>query len=446
MIKLDVHPAKEFTRNLPLVVDLDGTLTPTDTLVESLISLATKSPLMLIRVPLWMIWGRARFKECVAAHAGISAIRLPYRESFVTFLRGEKTDGRTIVLATAAHQSIAEEVSKHLGLFDEILATKGDHNLKGAAKLAAIEQRFGSDFVYAGDSKADIPIWKAARAAILVGATTFVSESIRKSVPIEREFPREDYVVADWLRFLRGQPWLVNLLVFTPLVTTSLPTDVAKFSSVSVAFVIYTFATTAVCLFNELRILDFDRLNTSHRFCPFASGQLPVLYGLLAAVGALIMANVLAIMSSFVLFLLLLVQIVLTSRILVRSQYVLIDVITETILCTFCVLTGSFVIGDAFASVLPFSACTFFALSVLRHYPKTVCSVETSNVVSNHHRLNSVAVVGTCLLGTALFAAKLVGLYFASTETRENSAPPHLLWVVAAGMVYFVAGRRWKSP
>ena len=72
MIKLEVLAADEVTRNLPLVVDLDGTLNPTDTLVESRIALATKSPLMLFRVPLWMIKGRARFKECVAAHAGIT--------------------------------------------------------------------------------------------------------------------------------------------------------------------------------------------------------------------------------------------------------------------------------------------------------------------------------------------------------------------------------------
>ena len=35
---------------LPLVVDLDGTLTPADTLVESVVALLRKSPLNLLRL------------------------------------------------------------------------------------------------------------------------------------------------------------------------------------------------------------------------------------------------------------------------------------------------------------------------------------------------------------------------------------------------------------
>src|SRR5262245_33936580 len=131
------------TRRPPIVVDLDGTLTPADTLIESLIGLIKRSPLNLLRAAWWLLRGRAGFKDAIASSAGISAARLPYREPLLAYLRAEKEKGRRIVLATAAHESIARAVSAHLGLFDEVLATKGGRNLKGESKLEAIRQRVG---------------------------------------------------------------------------------------------------------------------------------------------------------------------------------------------------------------------------------------------------------------------------------------------------------------
>ncbi len=66
-------------RSTPLVVDLDGTLTPTDTLVESLIQVVKKEPLNLLRLPFWLLRGRAAFKRKVAAHASVNAASLPLR-------------------------------------------------------------------------------------------------------------------------------------------------------------------------------------------------------------------------------------------------------------------------------------------------------------------------------------------------------------------------------
>ncbi len=165
------------------MVDLDGTLTPTDTLVESVVSLIKASPLNLLRLPLWLLKGRSGFKEAVASRATIAAARLPYREPLLDYLRGEKAKGRPIILATAAHTSIARAVSEHLGLFDEVLASDGGRNLKGQAKLDSITQRCGSEFIYIGDSKVDVPIWQAAKGAVLVGVAADTAALVRSYRP-----------------------------------------------------------------------------------------------------------------------------------------------------------------------------------------------------------------------------------------------------------------------
>ncbi|MDJ1164934.1 haloacid dehalogenase-like hydrolase [Burkholderia gladioli pv. gladioli] len=154
-------------RKLPLVVDLDGTLTTTDTLMESVIRAIKRKPGTLLRMPLWLAGGRASFKAKVAEHADFQADALPYRESLIAYLAHERESGRKIVLATATHRSIAERVSRHLGLFDLVISTCGETNLKGETKLAGIREQVGSDFIYAGDSKADLRYGQARMAPFL---------------------------------------------------------------------------------------------------------------------------------------------------------------------------------------------------------------------------------------------------------------------------------------
>lgn len=222
--------------NTPLVVDLDGTLTPTDTLMESLVKVVKQSPLNLFRLPFWLIKGRAGFKEAIASRVGIAAEQLPYRTPLLDYLREEKAKGRQIILATAAHRTIAEGVAKHLSLFDQVLATEAGHNLKGKVKLQAIQEKVGASFVYAGDSQADVPIWRAAKAAVLVDVSESTAAMVRQDVQIEREFQGDGAGLVVWLRALRVHQWLKNLLLFVPLLTAFSFMDISKLTSIFLAF------------------------------------------------------------------------------------------------------------------------------------------------------------------------------------------------------------------
>ena len=176
----------------PLIVDLDGTLTLTDTLVESIAQMVKRNPEDVLRIPFWILKGRAAFKAIVASKSSLSAEHLPYQMALLDYLRSEKEKGRRLILATAAHRDIANAVAAHLGLFNEVIASDGSLNVKGEAKLQAIREKAGDRFVYAGDDASDLPVWRAAEAAILVGVPRRVADSVRTYVPIEREFPRED--------------------------------------------------------------------------------------------------------------------------------------------------------------------------------------------------------------------------------------------------------------
>jgi 4-hydroxybenzoate polyprenyltransferase/phosphoserine phosphatase len=434
------------TGRLPIVVDLDGTLTPTDTLIESVINLVKQSPLNLLRVPLWLLRGRAGFKDSVAAHAGVSAEHLPYRESFLAYLRDQKSKGRRIVLATAAHRSIAQAVSRHLGLFEEVLATEAGRNLKGDTKLKAIREKMGGEFVYAGDSAADLVLWKAAKAAVLVGLSPGTAESIRREVSVEREFPGERGGVVLWLRALRVHQWLKNLLLFVPLLTAFSFLDLGKLATTVLAFLAFSLAASASYVVNDLWDLENDRAHPRKRLRPFASARIPILHGLAVAAAALVIASAIALAVSKDFLLMLLLYLVFTNAYSwVLKEHVLVDVLTLSLLYTLRILAGSVAIGvDTSSWLLAFSVFMFLSLALVKRCAELV-SLEQDGEGSargRDYRVTDLAVLWPLGVGAALSAVVVFGLFISADETSERYATPQLLWLVAIGLIYWLA-RLW---
>ena len=160
------------TPNLPLVVDLDGTLIRTDMMWESLARLLRRNPLAIFAILFWWTRGRARLKQKLAARVQIDPATLPYHERFLAWLRAEKASGRKIILATASDLKMAQPIAAHVGLFDEVLASDGQTNLRSENKLRALTEKFGArGFDYAGNSSADFAVWRGSREAVVVNAS-----------------------------------------------------------------------------------------------------------------------------------------------------------------------------------------------------------------------------------------------------------------------------------
>lgn len=433
-------------KNMPLVVDLDGTLTPTDTLLESIIKLIKQSPLNLLRLPFWLLKGRAAFKNAVASNTSIAVEYLPFRESLLTYLRSEREGGRRIILATAAHQSIAEDISTHLGLFDDVLATNAARNLKGKAKLEAIRERVGEEFVYAGDSHADIPIWKAAQAAVLVGVPPSLADSIRRVTPIEQEFPKEGVGFGVWLRALRVHQWLKNLLLFVPLLTAFSFMEAGKLATMAIAFLAFSISASATYIVNDLWDLENDRAHPRKRLRPFASAKIPILQGIAVAGAALLLGLILALAVSQGFLLTLLLYLVTTSAYSwMLKEYVLIDVLMLSLLYTLRILAGSVAIGLATSSwLLAFSVFIFLSLALVKRCAELVSleQIGKQTTQGRDYRVSDMVVLWPLGVGSALSAVVVFGLFISAPESQARYATPSLLWLVAIGLIYWLA-RLW---
>lgn len=107
----------------PLCIDLDGTLLRTDLLHESILALLSRNFLCFFLFPLWLLKGKAGFKREIAKRVALAPETLPYDTRVLDLLR--TTPQRPRVLCTASDELLAGPVAKHLGLFEDVLASDG---------------------------------------------------------------------------------------------------------------------------------------------------------------------------------------------------------------------------------------------------------------------------------------------------------------------------------
>lgn len=431
----------------PLVVDLDGTLTPTDTLLEAILGLLKQSPLYLFKLVLWLCAGRAAFKQKVAACSLYTPTHLPWRTEFLAYLQEQHAQGRSLILATAADASIAQIVAHEIGLFDQVIASDGKHNLKGLAKLAAIQQAVGARFVYAGDSRADLPIWHAAEAAVLVGTSGAVRREVtRRGIQIERQFLQSGPSWRVWARALRVHQWVKNLLIFVPLLTAFAFDNTSKCTAALLAFMAFSMAASATYLGNDLWDLQSDRQHPRKKNRPLASGQLTIPMALVA--GSLLLAGAWTLawrvspafagMLAGYVFLTVLYSWTL-------KQYVLIDVLMLALLYTLRVLAGAVAIAVPVSPwLLAFSVFLFLSLALVKRCAELV-SLQHQGKRGSHGRdyqVSDLVVLWPLGIGASLCSVVVFGLFIGSPATQARYGNTDALWLVGIGLIYWVA-RLW---
>ena len=145
------------TPDLPLCVDLDGTLLRSDLFLESIAGLLNRNLLWLFLLPLWLLRGKAWMKAKITDKVDLDVETLPYHTQLLDFLVEEKERGRYLVLITATNQKYADQVAQFLGLFSEVIASDKTNNNAGAQKHDGLVNRYSlKGFDYAGNSRADL--------------------------------------------------------------------------------------------------------------------------------------------------------------------------------------------------------------------------------------------------------------------------------------------------
>ncbi len=269
------------TAEVPLCVDLDGTLVKSDTLVDAVLLLARQQPGTPLHWPAWVSKGRAGFKREVTSRAVVEVEHLPYNETLLAFLREEHARGRRIYLATAADIGFAEQVAAHVGIFDGVLASDGTLNLAGKNKLAAFQDRFPEGFSYIGNALPDRTLLQASHQPMVANPHGKLRAAMRRdAVTVHREFLDQRSPLRSLFKAIRIHQWAKNTLVFLPVLLAHNRHANALVASV-VAFFSISFCASATYLINDLLDIEADRRHPRKRKRPFAAGDLSPFTGVL---------------------------------------------------------------------------------------------------------------------------------------------------------------------
>ena len=259
---------------VPLCVDLDGTLVKSDTLVDSILLLARQQPASPLSWPKWVRKGRAGFKREITSRAVVDVEHLPYNQPLLAFLREEHARGRQIYLATAADIGFARQVADHVGLFTDVLASDGTLNLAGKNKLEAFQQRFPGGFSYIGNAIPDRTLLQASHEPMVANPHGKLKSAMRQDkVTAHREFLDRRSPPRALLKAIRIHQWAKNTLVFLPPLLAH-DRDANVMGASLLAFLALSFCASATYILNDLLDIEADRRHPRKRNRPFAAGDL----------------------------------------------------------------------------------------------------------------------------------------------------------------------------
>ena len=432
-----------------LCVDLDGTLIRGNVFWECVLLLLRTRPFTLLRIPWWLLSGRAALKRQLAARVHLNPANLPYRHEVLDFLQREKSEGRRIVMATAADRAPAEAIAHYLGFFDEVHASDGEVNLKGASKAAFLAQHYAATgFEYVGDSAADVAVWRSAKAAYVVGTTERAEQAAAatslKGTILE---PSASFRTSlrTWTSAIRGHHWAKNLLLFLPLVLSH-NLLLVPLVQTFFGFVLYGLCASGLYILNDLLDLHSDREHPWKKERPFAAGEISIPEGLLASFLLLSAAIGLGFLLDLQFGLALVGYAALT---MVYSLYLkkiaLLDVFVLSSFYSFRILAGALISGTPLSQwFLAFSMFFFLSLAMAKRYSELLHAGElvmAGNSGRGYHTGDRELLLSLGV-GSSFSAVVIFSLYIHSPEVRLLYSSPESLFLLCPIVLYWLS-RTW---
>jgi 4-hydroxybenzoate polyprenyltransferase/phosphoserine phosphatase len=428
-----------------LCVDLDGTLIRGNVLWECLLTLLKTKPITLLRLPFWLLRGRAYLKRQLASCIQFDPGRLPYREEVLALIREEKRNKRRVALVTAADRQIAESIAAQLGFFDEVHASDGRINLKGTAKAVFLAEHFAATgFDYVGDSGADLDVWRHARFAHVVGSPSRADQAAAVS-NLKTHILTERASLGVWIRALRGYHWAKNLLLFLPLALShNLAVD--PMLRTAAGFVLYGLCASGLYILNDLLDLHSDREHPWKKERPFAAGTISIPEGLSAAFALLAAALGFGLLLDVEFALALLGYATLTMLYsLYLKKIPLLDVFVLSSFYSFRILAGALISATPLSQwFLAFSMFFFLSLAMAKRYSELLHADDlvTSGKSGRGYCVADRELLLSLGIGSAFSAVVILSLYVHSQDVRVLYLSPECLFLLCPIVLYWLS-RTW---
>ncbi len=427
---------------VPLIVDLDGTLIRTDSLIENLLTILRKAPLRLFILFRAIFNGKAIFKSRLAEIASPDPTIYPYNQAVLALIQEARCRGGKVFLATAANDRIACDVQGHLGLFDGQFASTKDINLSGKAKADLLVQQFGTEgYDYIGNHVDDVPVWDCARRVYVVDPSRQLRCLVERRYPGHIVLSERINTLATYVRAARVHQWIKNILIFLPALAGHL-FSASTLGTLLLGFAAFSFCASSVYLLNDMLDLRSDRLSNSKRHRPFAAGAIPLSHGLLLVPILLVLSLGLGFAVSVDFLMVLVGYYALTfAYSFILKRLAMLDVMA------LCCLYGIRMIAGSVAASVPlshwfaaFAMFLFFFLALIKRATELAVLKRGGSAVASGrgYRADDLGVIASMAAGSGFVSVLVLALYVSSIEGSKLYAHPERLWAACLVMIYWV--------
>ena len=427
---------------IPLVVDLDGTLIHSDLLVESFLALAASRPLRAASALLSLRSGKGALKARLADELRLDIGGIPLNEAVVARIRAEKAAGRQIYLASASDIRLVEAMSARVGLFDGVLGSSGGVNLSGRAKADALCRRFGERrFDYIGGSSVDLHVWSRCRKALMAGGTDRLFRKLKMLSPDAVSLDAGTTPWRDYLRALRPHQWLKNILVFAPALAAHAGWPTLMLCVL--AFWSFSFCASAVYVLNDLLDLRSDRAHPRKCRRPFASGRVPLVHGA-AMIPALLTASVLLAAALPPEFLLVLGGYFMLTTVysLYLKRKMVADVVALAVLYACRLVGGAAAVGLTLSHWLQaLSIFLFLCLALVKRCAELVDRVQAGkgDPAGRGYKLDDLPSLESMAAASGYLTALVMALYLNSDAVSALYRHPERMWLICLALLFWVS-------
>ena len=438
----------QITRNI--VVDLDGTLIRSDSLYECFFLFIRDNPFFLLKILPILLQGKLAVKHYLAKNtlSTFDPSTLPYNQPLLKWLKQQKKNGAQLTLATASSLYIANNIAKHLKIFDIVIGSK-DVNLSAENKRDKLVSIFGmKGFEYIGNSKDDIPIWKASSLIHTSNLDFGVNRLIQKIGITSQAFITQDNNLFSFIKLLRPHQWIKNILVFLPMVVSHKIGDIKLLQQGFLAFLSFSMCASSVYILNDLLDLQNDRKHTTKKFRSLASGE----FKIINAVFIFAILVVLAFLIAF-LYLPLTFLHLLFTYFLITSFYsfyfkkiAILDVVILALLYTLRVIAGAEANGlTSTFWMLDFCFFIFLSLAFLKRYTE-LFNLKNSNAklkaFGRGYYSSDFELLASLGASSGYLAILILGLYINEQSTSNLYNRPLWLWPICPLLIFWIS-RTW---
>lgn len=250
----------------------------------------------------------------------------------------------------------------------------------------------------------------------------------------------------EYIRALRLQQWLKNLLIFVPLLAAHRVVEPSLILQAVMAFVSFGLCASAVYVVNDLLDLQADRRHPVKRERPFASGAIPPTAGWFLAPLCLALAVAIASFLPARFLVVLACYFALTTVYSFGLKKVaLIDVLTLAALYTLRIVAGGAAVQVELSFwLLSFSVFLFYSLAIVKRYTelRVMGEVGESGTHGRDYRLDDSDTLNSLGAASGYLAVLVLALYINSPDVERLYGTPELLWLLCP-LVLFWISRIW---